>query len=425
MRRIRGSMLVVSAVLITLAGCGAGKPAAYTGPGWPRWRGPNNDGVSTESSWNPMALQGDARILWKRDVGTGYSSPSIQGARLFIAGTQQVRFTVFCLDAVNGRQIWKRQFKGSLDAEATPAVDGDRLYGLMQDGNLFCLKTSDGSLVWNVSCSDDFKARRPYCGWAASPVVDGNLLLLNANSLLAAVDKITGKTVWTVQDAVPPGSWGSYSTPVVADIGGARLALFLGPSTLKAVAVTTGTVAWSYVHGDRIHSVADPVVSGNGVFVSVPQMGARLSVEGGKVRETWKSLDHSTWLPPPVLVDGHLYGCFIPSTLFLTVWGAIAAQSLPFRCVDWQTGKTVWERRATYVSVTAAGDKLITVELNGTIHVVEASPAGYKEIATTSVLTKGKGSKTFAVPLVLCGGRLYCRNYAGELTCIDVSAHAR
>jgi outer membrane protein assembly factor BamB len=412
--------LLVSTLL--LAGCGGGQKAAVAaGPDWPQWRGARRDGVSTETSWNPMSLQGSPKILWKKDVGTGYSSASIQAGRLYIMGAKEARFTIFCLDAVSGREIWKTRTKSTRDSEATPAVDGDRLYCLVQDGTLLCLKTSSGAEVWKVSYDDDLKARRPNSGWAASPVIEGGLVLVNASSVLAALDKMTGKIAWKIEDPVPPGSWGSYATPVVATIEGARRALFLGASNLVAVDLPGGTPAWSYPHGDGIHTVADPVVSGDGVFISVPQMGAVLTASGSKVQEVWKSLDHSTWLPPAVLVDGHLYGCFIPSSLFLLGWGAIAAQSLPFRCVDWQTGKTVWEKPMTYVSVMAAGDRLITMELNGTIRVIEASPAGYKEIAATSILTKGKGSKTFAVPPVLWNGRLYCRNYDGELTCIDVS----
>ena len=74
-----------------------------------------------------------------------------------------------------------------------------------------------------------------------------------------------------------------------------------------------------------------------------------------------------------------------------------------------------------HVTVMAAGDKLIMIELNGTLHVVKASPKAYEEIATTRVLADGAGPRTFAVPPVLCDGRLYCRNYISELTCIDVS----
>jgi outer membrane protein assembly factor BamB len=408
---------ILIGVLLAAAGLTAGAQSD-----WPQWRGANGDGVSAETSWNPMALQGSAKILWKRDVGVGYSSPSVQGGRLFVMGSNDSHLVVSCLDASSGTLLWATEIKSLLEPEATPVVDGDRLYCLHQDGALFCLATSNGATIWSRNLALDLQAERPRQGWAASPVVAGDLLLVNANNKLSAVDKFSGKLRWEIEDDVPLMSWGSYATPVVASVGAAKYAFFLGPSTLFAVDVATGKAAWSFSHRDPRHPAADPIVSGGSVFVTLFEGDALIDATGTEPRVEWRSTDQAGRLHPAVLVGGYVYGTVLPSEFFTMAWEGFKETPLPLRCLDWKTGKVMWEKAMGYVILSAAGDKLIMIELNGTLHVVEATSKEYREIATTRVLAEGTGPRTFAVPPVLCNGKLYCRNYAGELTCIDVGS---
>ncbi len=397
-----------------------GAEEAVVGPSWPRWRGANGDGVSSEASWDPKALQGTARVLWKMDVGQGYSSASIRNNRLFTMGLKNRELNVFCLDAVSGRVIWKTSMKSIGVPQATPTIDGDRLYCLNQFGMLICLNASNGASVWKVDLAADLHAQRPSSGWAASPVAEGGLLLVNANSRQIALDKLTGHLLWECEDKVPIGSWGSYATPVVSDFGGVRCGVFLGPSTLIAVNLSTGKKLWSYPHKDYMHVVADPIVSGGNVLIALPEGSTLLRSEAGKPAVIWKTREFATWLPPPVLLDGYLYGSHIPPEDFISTWDRVHSVGLPLRCIDWKTGKVMWEKRMNYVSLTAAAGKLIMLELDGTLHVAAATSQTYKELAVTKVLAGRGGPPTFAAPPVLCSGRLYCRSLDGDLVCIDL-----
>ncbi|MCX6374901.1 MAG: hypothetical protein NTU88_02465 [Armatimonadetes bacterium] len=91
--------------------------------------------------------------------------------------------------------------------------------------------------------------------------------------------------------------------------------------------------------------------------------------------------------------------------------------------MEFATGKVMWDsdKRMQFTSSCAADGKLILLELNGTLHIAEVSPNAYHEIWSADVLAGAKRPRRFAVPPVLCGGRIYCRNYAGDLVCIDVS----
>ncbi len=145
-----------------------------------------------------------------------------------------------------------------------------------------------------------------------------------------------------------------------------------------------------------------------------------MAVDGPTV--VWTSSEFDTWLPPPVLMDGYLYGTHLKRSFSPSTWGGLQAPDLPFRCIDWASGKVVWQKDVKYVSLIAADRKLIMLELNGTLQIAEASPSGYRELSSADVLEGAKKPWTFVSPPALCDGRLYCRNFAGDLVCVDVRA---
>jgi outer membrane protein assembly factor BamB len=391
-------------------------------PAWPSWRGQNGDGISKETDWNPKALADGARVLWNVNIGPGYSNVVIQANRLYTMGWGNGESIFYCLDAATGKVLWQTPFfKSTNFPQATPAIDGDRVYGVGTDGMVLCLHAADGKILWTKDLKIDFKATPPSELWAASPVVEGDLLLVNANTRALALDRLTGDFRWGIDDEVPRGSWGSYATPVVGELNGKRYALFFGPSTLNAVDVKSGEKAWSYRHGDAQHPVADPVVVAGKVFLPAPTSGTLLDPAGNTPRIVWSSPQFSTWLPGPIAIDGYLYGTFLAGFSSVSDWTQLKSLNLPFYCIDFKTGSVAWERVMKYVSVMSAAGKLIMLDLNGTLRIAEATPGSYKELSSADVLAGAEKARTFATPPVLCEGRIYCRNFAGDLICIDVS----
>jgi hypothetical protein len=92
----------------------------------------------------------------------------------------------------------------------------------------------------------------------------------------------------------------------------------------------------------------------------------------------------------------------------------------PLRCVDFQTGAVAWEQKMEYTVPMAADGKLILLGIKGTLRIAEASPSGYTELSRGNV-SGGKKNVVFAVPPVLCNGKIYCRDFWGELICVDMS----
>ena len=119
---------------------------------WPRWRGPNGDGISMEADWDPEALAGGPKIVWKVDIGMGHSNVAIKDNRLYTMGLGGV----YCFDADTGEEIWLYSLDSAADTLATPTTDGKFVYALDKDGILMCLKTKNGKLRWEKDLVSEF-----------------------------------------------------------------------------------------------------------------------------------------------------------------------------------------------------------------------------------------------------------------------------
>lgn len=422
--RFASSVILVSILSLALGGCSGSRIGGRFD--WPQWRGPDGNGISRETGWNPKALADGPRILWEVNVGTGYSSVVIKGDRLYTMGLTGV----YCLGADNGKIIWKAEYPDFRPPQSTPTVDGTSVYTLSLEGRLSCRDALNGKLRWERNIAEEFGAVMPYYGFAGSPVVEGDLVLLTANTAGMALKKSTGDLVWTSEQPpetarIEKTTGTEYSTPVIYQNNGKSQALLYSWKGLTAVEVTTGKELWSYAWNLGNVQVADPVPVGNRVLLMEEwepgpenrRYSVFLEVKGGTPAVLWKSAELFSDIATPVVVDGFVYSCH----------GGPHSES-PFAslcCLELDTGKLKWEvslgsNRPTKhnISLMASDGKLIILNDEGTLFIAEASPEGYEEIARCDVLAGGKGPRNFFSAPVLCNGRIYCRNMGGELICI-------
>jgi outer membrane protein assembly factor BamB len=394
---------------------------------WPRWRGPNGDGISMETDWNPKALIGDPNILWKADVGFGHSNVAIKDNRLCTMGMGGV----YCFDTDTGEEIWLHPLDSTNDTLATPTTDGKYVYTLDKEGILLCLKAKNGKVRWKKDLVSEYDVTRPFYGFAASPVIEGDLLILTANTSGLVLNKKTGKKVWGSEK--PPESISSFcettgvdfSTPVLYEYESKRYAILSSYEGMHAVDVETGEVLWLYEWDCYCRQIPDPLIFDNkvlisGMFFNEVEWGiVLLDISRKDPKVLWKSLNLYSKISSPVLVDGYIYGCE----------GGPDAAPCSLRCLDVKTGEIMWEedlrleneRRPVTVSLIAADGKLIILEDDGTLHIAKATPTSYQEISSGDMLEGEQKMRQFWIPPVLCNGKIYCRNFAGDLICIDVS----
>ena len=163
---------------------------------WPNWNGSNHDGISRETGFADAWPKDGLPIEWTCEIGTGFSSMSVAGERLFAMGHKDGEETVWCLNRRTGQVLWSHRYPGELIPNlheggpcATPTVDGDRVYTVGKEGQLFCLNMADGKVLWEKMLQQDLEVKLPEWGFSSSPRILGNQLILEAVGLSHSINR--------------------------------------------------------------------------------------------------------------------------------------------------------------------------------------------------------------------------------------------
>jgi outer membrane protein assembly factor BamB len=394
---------------------------------WCRWRGPYGNGTSDETGWNPLKLMPEPEVVWKANVGFGYSSLCIKGKYLYTMGNKDKKDTVYCLSVDDGKKVWDYTYPykpgNYAGPRATPVYSDNCIYTVSRDGQVFCFEAATGRVKWQKDLKKDVKAKIPRWGMASSALIEGELLLLNVCQYGLALNKKTGKVVWQS----PPTLCG-YASPVLYDAGDQRCMVAFGQKAAYGVNVETGKQLWARPWETRSdQNTADPVVSENQVFISsIYSKGCMLfDMIDNRPVDIWQNETLSNKFSSSILYKGHLYG--VHGNTISTrgnEWDR-GRQKGALACVDFKTGKLLWEYGVGIASLIIVDGKLIVLNEKGLLLIAEATPSGYREIAKAQVLKRGntfreaKG-KCWTAP-ILCRGMIYCRNDLGQIVCINVN----
>ncbi|HKV06928.1 MAG TPA: PQQ-binding-like beta-propeller repeat protein [Thermoanaerobaculia bacterium] len=367
---------------------------------WPQFRGPNRDGVSRETGLLKSWPAGGPKVLWKAPAGEGFSHVVVAGGRVFTLyglGSQEV---AVAMDAASGKQVWKTPIDGKYSSDmgngprSTPTVDGGMVYALSANGKLVALNAANGKKAWERDLEDELDARIPGWGASTSPLVEGNLLLVDVggsgNKSIVAFDKKTGKTVWTSQS-----DKAGYSAPIAITVGGVRQVIFFTGTSVVSVAPATGKAFWRVPwRTDWDVNAAAPIfVAPDKLFISSGYgVGAALYKlkPNAPPEEIWKSRGMKNQFSSSVLHNGTIYG-FDDTT---------------FKAIDAATGKDLWRQRGLgHGSLILADGHLAVLSERGKLVLVEATPAAYKEKGSVEI----HSGKCWTAP-TLANGKLYVRN---------------
>lgn len=406
----------VIVTLIAIAGVAAALRAQAPGQDWPQWRGLTRSGISPETGLlREWPASGPPRVWSAANLGAGFGSIAVYGDRVFVQGMQKTQSVVTALNRADGKLVWMRPIGRSVDnyqgpgPRGTPTVDGDRIYVLTENGDLACLRLLDGSVVWQRNILQDFGGRN--IGWllSESPLVDGNHVIVTPGGRgagMVALEKTTGKTVWTAKEL---SDQAGYASPIVADVQGVRTIMTLTSEAGIGVRASDGKLMWHYPRvANGTANITTPIFFDNKVFYSSDYGtgGALLLLraEGGDVRaqEGYFTREMQNHHGGIVLVNGHLYG-FNNSIL---------------TCLEFATGKVMWRHRSVGKGSLAYADgHLYLLSEDNVVGLAEATPAGYQEKGRFTIADQGWPS--WAHPVV-SGGRLYIRNQ-GILTAYNIA----
>jgi outer membrane protein assembly factor BamB len=372
---------------------------------WPQWRGPNRDGVSTETGILDAWPEGGPKLLWKtKGVGAGFSSVSVTGGRIYTMGDGQNASQVHCLDTRNGKILWSSKPVGKTGGNykgtrCTPTFDDGHLYALGQFGDLVCLRAKDGSEVWRKSLTKDFGGRSGGWNYTESPLVDEGKVMVTPGGkqgAVVALDKKTGELIWQSKEFTDSAQ---YSSLIVREFGGKRQYIQLTGANVVGLEASTGKVLWKAPRKGRTATISTPIFHEGHLFVSsaygVGCNGFKVSHEGGKF--TTKELYANK------TISNHHGGCIrVGDHVYASSGGTLA-------CMELKTGKEMWRKRsAGKGSILIIDGKIILRAENGPLALVELNPKEYREISKFDQPDRSK-AKAWPHPVV-SNGVLYVRD---------------
>jgi outer membrane protein assembly factor BamB len=385
------------------------KPQKTDRQDWPQWRGQERDGVCRETGLRLDWDKGEPPVVWKQPIGRGYSQVAVADGRLYTMDQQGNEERILCLDAATGKELWSHRYAiksqpSYSGPRATPTITDGKVYTVGSTGTFLCLdakvQDADRRVLWQHELLGEFQAAMPGWGVASSPLIEGDLVIVQPGGKkgsVVAFDRRTGKVVWTSLD---DGS--GYSSPVAATIGGVRQIVVFTGIAAAGLRASDGKKLWYYPwHTQFDANIATPIVAGDYVFISsdygtgcallhvVGTDGSFKAEEVYAKRNKLMRNHHSTC----VLADGYLYG-FDDSLL---------------KCVDLRKGTEKWSsRKFEKGCVLWADGHLIVLGEGGTLGTVKATPEEFRLTGTINEALQGP--ECWALPSV-SGGRLYLRDH--------------
>ena len=415
---------------------------------WPQWMGPQRDDVYRETNVAKTMPEGGLPILWRTPIHGGYSGPAVAGGRVFVTDFQsasgksindpgtrdKVQGTerVVCLDEATGKELWNvpydltYQISYANGPRATPTVDGQVVYGLGAEGNLLCLDVMTGKVVWKKQLAETYKTQAPIWGYAAHPLVYGELLVTLAGgeaSVVVGLDKKTGEERWRALTASEIG----YCPPSILKLGGKGHLLIWDADNINALDPMTGKVVWSKPLKPRYGmSITIPRLSGNLLFASgIGEVSGVFPIDaqgrpGDSLWDGKPKIGVYCANSTPTLDGDFVYGSDCGS-------GQMIAANLRDGTRLWETFKptTGGDRRASHgtVFIIKHEDRYMLFTETGDLVFAKLSPKAYEEQARMHVLDAT--SDCFGRSVVwshpaLANRKLFARNDR-EIVCVDLS----
>ncbi|MBK9168870.1 MAG: PQQ-binding-like beta-propeller repeat protein [Bryobacterales bacterium] len=368
---------------------------------WPGFRGPGRDGVIPGTGIRTDWSTAQPVELWRRSVGPAWSSFAVSAGRLYTQEQRGEEELVTCYDAQTGEPLWAHrdaarfwESNGGAGPRGTPTVAGGRVYALGATGILNALDAATGAAIWSRNAAEDTGSKVPGWGFSSSPLVIDDLVVVAADSQLAAYDAVSGAMRWSAS-----AGGGSYSSPHLwTPPGGSPQLLLMSSHGLTGFAPADGGILWKYGwrSGDRIVQPAampeGDLLVGGADMDGIRRIALTPGPDAWSVEDRWESRGLKPYFNDFVIHAGHIFGFD----------GAILT------CLDVNNGRRKWKGgRYGHGQLVLLRDEgvLLVLSEEGELALVRAAADGFEELARFPALE----GKTWNHP-VLVGDRLYVRN---------------
>jgi outer membrane protein assembly factor BamB len=399
---------------------------------WPQFRGVNRDGRWHETGRLPFFPPGGLPVRWRRPVGFSWATPVVSQGRVFVADAElkkpDAKERLHCFDEATGKTLWMFSYDVKYPdgafvpgqgngPTATPIVEGDRIWMLGLNGEVHCLETSSGAVLWEKALNREFKIADMVC--RPSPLIEGNLLILftgaSPDAAVIALDKHNGNMVWKALNEPVLNS-----SPIVITVSGQRQLVVWTGESVVALDPATGTTLWA----ERLITSsndgnATPVFHNNRLLIS----GLMFEFRDGRTtpqilwpvdtKAVAKRVLSNT--STPLFRDDHIYS---------------ALSRGQFGCLDAATGKELWQtdkvtkpKSGASIHITVAGDAAYLFTDEGTLILARLTPAGYQEISRAHAIdptTPFGGQNKAWTPPSYANGHVFVRN-DDDVVCLSLT----
>ncbi|MBF0545501.1 MAG: PQQ-like beta-propeller repeat protein [Candidatus Riflebacteria bacterium] len=393
-----------------------------------QWRN-NRDGIYKESGLLKSWPEAGPKLLWNiDDVGDGYSSPIIVKEKIYLTGAKDGSEFVSCLD-IQGKRLWRTEYASAWKltypgARTTPTFADGRLFAVSADGVAACVDSESGKLIWKVNAWEKYQGKSGRWGIAESPlVVDGKMICTPTGELttMIALNAADGALAWKSPSL---NDTGAYVSPALLEYNSKKQIIGVAGKFIFGVDPQNGQIIWSF---DFLETSVDnnadsgawrtncntPVCKNDMIFVTGGNNHCgvllQLNKDATGVNLLWKSGLLDNHHGHVVLVDGYLYG---------SNW--ISNSSGNWVCLDWKTGKKMYEKEWQTKGSIIYDDGMLYCyeEKHGNLALVKATPDGFNVISSFIIEL---GSEMHWAHPVISGGLLYIR-HGNALIAYDIRA---
>ena len=408
-------------------------PVEVLAEDWPQFRGPNRDGVWDEAGILQSFPTDGLKIRWRAPLKGGHSSPVVARGRVYVtdleANEPEAWERVHCFDEKTGKRLWiyrdEVDFPRSFDPDnptgpcPTPIVEADRLFTLGSTGNLLCLDTQAGRIVWKKTLSREYDLI-DIPNITPCPLIEGDLLIVviggKPGACVVAFDKRTGTEIWRALDDPPR----AFSSPIVITAAGKRQLIVWTPSAVTSLNPATGQTWWREELVTREDNAgAAPVSQGNMLLIS----GLMFRLETGSPAAT------AIWPERKTQALRILSNTCMPLIQGTEIYAANMYGSLI--CLDSQTGEQLWEtdqvtgpEKYGAIHLTPNGDSVLLYTDQGNLIRARLDRAGYEELGRVHLVDPTfhvRGRKLVWAPPAFANGHVFARNHQ-ELICASLLA---
>ncbi len=355
---------------------------------WPQWRGPNRDCQLSPRPW-PTSLSKDClNQTFRVPLGSSYSGPIVTRDHVFVTETVEKTEIVRALDRTTGHEIWKVQWPGSMTVpffaaangswiRSTPAYADGRLFVASMEDVMVGLDAVDGRQIWRKDFRKEFGTENQSFGFACSPLVDDGHVYVQTGGGLVKLSGETGEIVWRSLEERGGMMGGAFSSPIIAEIAGARQLVVQTRAKLAGVSLDSGQELWSVpVPAFRGMNILTPTVIGDQIFTSSYGGGSAMfqvsrNGEAFEAAELWKGKTEA-YMSSPVVVDGYIY---------------LHLRNQRVVCLDPGSGKALWTTKpfGKYWSMVANGSNVLALDERGDLLLLDLNTKEFVQLASRHV----------------------------------------